>query len=94
MVSTRRLVSLVLTSSLFVVCLVLSSHTPTLAQGKGPKKHPVMHKALDDLHDAHKRMKAAKGNFNGHRTKALKHIDEAMDEIKKAIKHANEAAAK
>jgi hypothetical protein len=85
MLNMRRAVSLGLTFGLFVVCLVVSSHTPTLAQG-GEKKHPVMHKALRDLRDAHKKMKALKPIYGGHREKAMKHMDEAIHEIHKAIK--------
>ena len=85
MVNKRRLLSLGLTLGLFFSCLVLSSHTPTVAREPG-EKHPVLHKALKDLHDANKRLKALKPHFDGHREKAIKHIDEAIVEIKKAIK--------
>ena len=50
MVNKRRLLSLGLTLGLFFSCLVLSSHTPTVAREPG-EKHPVLHKALKDLHD-------------------------------------------
>ena len=86
MVYPRRLLSIGLTAGLFVLCLVLSSHTPTLAQGKGEKKHPVIHKALNDLRDAQKRLKTLKPIYGGHREKALKHIDEAIEQLHKAIK--------
>jgi hypothetical protein len=86
MVTMRRAVSLGLTFGLFVVCLVFSSHTPTLAQGAGEKKHPVLHKALRDLRDAHKNLKALKPRYNGHREKAMDHIEKAIQEIHKAIK--------
>lgn len=86
MLTMRRAVSLGLTFGLFVVCLVVSSHTPTLAQGAGEKKHPVIHKALRDMRDSHKKMKALKPIFGGHREKALKHMDEAIGELHKAIK--------
>ena len=85
MVNKRRLLSLGLTLGLFIACFVLSSHTPTHAQGK-VVKHPVMHKALKDLRDAHKQMKSLKPIYDGHRSKAIKHIDEAVEEVKKAIK--------
>ena len=86
MVNMRRVVSLGLTVALFVVCLVVSSHTPTLAQGKDEKKHPVIHKALRDLRDARKNLKPLKPVFNGHREKAIDHIDKAIHELQKAIK--------
>ena len=90
----RRAVGLGLTLSLFAVCLVFSSHTPTLAQGTGPKKHPVLHKAVVDLRDAHKRLKALKPHFNGHREKAMEHIDKAIHEIHEATKFADGEAKK
>jgi hypothetical protein len=82
MLTTRR--ALVL--GLFAACLAASSHTPTLAQG-GEKKHPVIHKALKDMHDAHKRLKALKPIFGGHREKAMKHIHEASEQLREAIKY-------
>jgi hypothetical protein len=86
MVTMRRAVSLGLTFGLFVVCLVVSSHTPTLAQGAGEKKHPVIHKSIRELRAAHKNLKALKPHFDGHREKAMEHIDKAIVELHKAIK--------
>ena len=86
MLTMRRAVGLGLTFGLFVVCVVFSSHTPTLAQGTVPKKHPVIHKSILELRAAHKNLKALKPHFDGHREKAMEHIDSAIVELHKAIK--------
>lgn len=64
-----------------ITSLMLSVSSLSAAQ-------PNMDKTLDHLHQAHKFLKNASANKGGHRAKALKLIEEAIEEVKAGKKFA------
>ena len=48
--------------------------------------HPHIHKAIEELREAKKELKEADHDFGGHREKALKACDEAIEQLEKALK--------
>lgn len=63
------------------------------ASADPPQPQPLMQKALDQLEEAHKILKAATADKGGHRVAAMKLIKEAQDEVKAGIKWDNEHPA-
>jgi hypothetical protein len=56
----------------------------------GPKGyHPVIWKAAMRLREARRALWTAKGDFQGHRLKAIGAIDAALDELKMAVSAAD-----
>jgi len=49
--------------------------------------HPHIHKAIEELREAKKELKEANHDFGGHREKALKECDEAIEQLELALKH-------
>ena len=49
--------------------------------------HPHLHHALHELRVSHQEIKDAKHNFGGHREKALKDINHAIEQIELVLKH-------
>jgi hypothetical protein len=50
--------------------------------------YPHLHRALHDLHGAHKELKEATIDFGGNKEKAIKSVDSAIKSIEKALKGA------
>jgi hypothetical protein len=50
------------------------------------KHHPHLHRALHELKEARVQLKEAKHDFGGHREKALKDVDHAIEQLELAIK--------
>lgn len=48
-------------------------------------KHPEMAAGMAHLREARENLEHAKGDFDGHRAAALKHINEALEECRKAL---------
>jgi hypothetical protein len=61
---------------------------PTGAEA-GLKDYPALAKGHDFLLDAKKVLEKGKEEFGGHRVKAIRLIDDALEEIKKAVKVAD-----
>ncbi len=55
---------------------------------KAAEKHPKIHQAMDALRDARAELKDAAHDFGGHRVKAIKLIDDTLEELKEALKFA------
>ncbi len=55
---------------------------------------PKMESALKSLHKAKKQLKKAMPNKGGHRVKAIALVNEAIEEVKSGIAHANKAHKK
>jgi len=53
-------------------------------QGEG-ERHPHIHAALRELHEAERELKEAAHDFGGHREEALKATDHAMEQLKLAL---------
>jgi hypothetical protein len=51
--------------------------------------YPSLAKGHDHLLDAKKALEKGKEEFGGHRVKAIDKIDEALEEVKKAVKFAD-----
>jgi hypothetical protein len=51
--------------------------------------HPHIHRAIYDLKEAKTQLKEAKHDFGGHREKALKDTDYAIEQLELALKFAN-----
>ncbi len=51
--------------------------------------HPHVRHALHELHEAHKELKEAGHDFGGHREKALKDVNHAIEQLELALKFAN-----
>jgi hypothetical protein len=49
--------------------------------------HPHLHRALQELRQAHHNLKAANGNFGGHRAEALRDVDSAIRQVERAMHH-------
>jgi hypothetical protein len=64
---------------------------PHAGQGKGEAaKHPRLHEAMRSLEVAKKHLEAAPHDFGGHRTKAIEHINAALEECRAALEYAKE----
>ncbi len=50
------------------------------------EEHPRLHAALFEMREARVELKEAKHDFGGHRAKALEALDEAINQIDKALK--------
>ena len=66
-----------------VVALGLGA-TPSFADGQ-----PHMHKALEDLKSAEARLQRATRDKGGHRLRAIRLIQQAIDEVQKGIRYDN-----
>jgi predicted lipid-binding transport protein (Tim44 family) len=89
---------------LFVTVILLLSTTLSLqgafAQGGGtmqapakPKMadthtHPEIHQAMQALENAKKHLEGAVKDYGGHKAKAIDHVDQAMNELREALKFA------
>jgi hypothetical protein len=49
--------------------------------------HPKIHKAIAELHEAKKELKAAEHDYGGHREAALKAVDIAIEQLEICAKH-------
>lgn len=54
---------------------------------QGNEHHPHIHHALKELREARKELKEAAHDFGGHREEALKAVDEAIAQLKTALKY-------
>jgi len=78
----------------------LAGPNPKPAQAPGPAparqgggeaaKHPRLHEAMRSLEVAKKHLEAAPKEFGGHRVKAIEHINQAMEEVRAALRYAQE----
>jgi len=86
---------LVLTSVLAVICfgatdLVMSqavSSTSTPSSTIKHERHPAIHAAISALEKARIDLKDAAHDFGGHRESALKAVDNALAELRDALKY-------
>jgi hypothetical protein len=53
------------------------------------KHHPRIHHAIHELREARHELKEAKHDFGGHREKAIKDIDYAIEQLELALKFAS-----
>jgi tetratricopeptide (TPR) repeat protein len=74
---------------LFGCFAIVAWLTPTTRGAEGPK-HPYMHHALYELAESRKELKEAAHDFGGHREKALKAVDEAINQMEKALEAAGD----
>ena len=69
--------------ALMAGCLMLSQPR---AVAKGGEQHPVIQKAIQQLQTVRSELQnQAAHDFQGHRENAIKHIDQALDELNKAL---------
>jgi hypothetical protein len=57
----------------------------TVALAQKSKKHPRLARALEDMKDAREYLKKAPHTFGGHKKKAIEALDEAIEQVGKAI---------
>jgi len=63
--------------------VVLASSAPVASRQKERAvKHPRLHAALFELRQAHKELKDARGDFGGHRKKALELMESAIASVR------------
>ncbi len=79
---------------LTAVALALTLGTPAIAQTTTMpmhhEHHPEIHHAMHALENAKTDLEKAKHDFGGHRTKALEHVNAALDELKQALAYREE----
>jgi hypothetical protein len=51
------------------------------------ERHPKIRVAITDLREAREYLKTAASNFGGHKSKAIKRIDEAIDQLEICLKY-------
>ncbi len=51
-----------------------------------PEKHPHIEKAIEELKEAKKELKAADHDFGGHKVAALAAVDSAIEQLEKCLK--------
>lgn len=90
-----KLTTFVLGSAL-AITIGTSSIGTVSADEKKPAEQlqPNMKKALDELEDAKEALKKATPDKGGHRVKAIKLINQAVDEVNLGIKWDNENKSK
>jgi hypothetical protein len=54
--------------------------TPTPAVAPAPPPHPHIREALESMHAAKHQLESAEHDFDGHRVKAIEHLDRAIHE--------------
>ena len=57
------------------------------ARADKKEHHPHIHRAIEELREAKKELKEANHDFGGHREKALKECDEAIEQLELALKY-------
>ena len=90
----RNRLSLLLVAAVMIAVLAVPSAVaqapggttmaPKASAGKAAgDEHPAIRKALEKLNEAHEILRQhAKNDYQGHKNKALKSIDEAVQELK------------
>jgi len=67
-----------------------AAQKPMAAQtGTGPHHRdidPEIHQAMGALENAKRHLEGAQHDFGGHRVKAVEHVNQAIDELKEAMK--------
>src|SRR5215831_7232433 len=66
----------------------MPSNPPGGMRGNGPagrEHHPEIRHAMHALENAKNDLEHAAHDYEGHRTKAIQHIDEAMSELQQAL---------
>jgi len=58
--------------------------TTALAQKAKAKRHPRLTRALQEMRDARTYMEKAPNNFGGHKARAIRALDVAIEELEKA----------
>lgn len=58
--------------------------------GSDTQRQPLMESALKNLQRAEKALQRASWNKGGHRVKALAHVRQAIDEVRKGMAYANQ----
>jgi len=72
----------------FTVLLLTGFALGMAASALTAERHPEVHKAQKLLADAKTALQHAAHDYEGHRVKAIAHIDEAQDELKLALESA------
>jgi Spy/CpxP family protein refolding chaperone len=54
--------------------------------GMGKEDHPHIESAIKALENAKNQLSAAAHDFDGHRSKALEHVNQALEECRAALK--------
>ena len=79
------------------IALTCTLSVPAAAQSQGTaklkkvqireqrEKHPEIDAAMTHLHEAKQNLERAARDFGGHRANALKHVNEALEECRKAL---------
>ena len=78
-------------SFLFLLSPTHAQQASSNAPGASPApQYPAMHSALKYLEQAKQELATSHREFGGHKAAALKHIDEAIKEVKEGLKSAEE----
>jgi len=92
----KKTVCAILTASVLTFAVSL----PTVAQDKDSVKlkrvqmgdqgrHPEIDAAITHLREAKANLERAKHDFGGHRAKALEHVNQALEECRRALESAH-----
>jgi hypothetical protein len=85
-------------AALTALALACAMSMPAVAQDKDDKKpmgekhermehHPEIASAMNHLREAKQNLEHAAHDFGGHRVEALKHVNEALEECRKAMEY-------
>ncbi len=58
------------------------------AASPDPQRHPRIEAALHHLEEAKRELEAAPDEFHGHRVRAIGHVNQALEECRKALESA------
>ncbi len=89
--TTIILASLAMAGALtFALPSVLAQQTNAPAAGHRAERHPEIHRAIASLEQAKTYMQHATHDFGGHRVAALESCDNAIAQLKEALKYDKE----
>lgn len=69
------------------VAAATASNANASAAAAQRERHPEIRAAMDSLRQAHENLDHAAHDFGGHRTAAIKHIDQAMHELELCMRY-------
>ena len=86
----KRFVCSLLAASVLVCVLTppvnaQMKQSPQMAEKRGNEQHPEIRTAIEHLEQAKRNLENAAHEFGGHRSKALQHVNQALQECREAL---------
>jgi hypothetical protein len=60
---------------------------PSAQAAQGKERHPAIHAAIRHLEQAKAALEKAQHDFGGHRTRAVEHVNQALEECRAALEY-------